>query len=99
MQVVDLETQLSYFSTVEKRLKKKLGDAEAKTLLSKSVYLFSVGGNDYLVLFDSNSTYKYVLKSYKSKKEYVGMVIGNLTSAIKVINNIQFYIYHLKHIF
>ncbi|XP_044496815.1 GDSL esterase/lipase 1-like [Mangifera indica] len=83
--VVDLETQLSYFSTVEKRLKKKLGDAEAKTLLSKSVYLFSVGGNDYLVLFDSNSTYKYVLKSYKSKKEYVGMVIGNLTSAIKEI--------------
>ncbi|KAJ0008429.1 hypothetical protein Pint_29344 [Pistacia integerrima] len=83
--VVDLETQLSYFNIVEKKLKQKLGDAEAKTLLSKSVYLFSVGGNDYLVLFNSNSTYKSVLQSYKSKKEYVGMVIGNLTSTIKEI--------------
>ncbi|KAJ0007981.1 hypothetical protein Pint_29429 [Pistacia integerrima] len=83
--VVDLETQLSYFNIVEKKLKQKLGDAEANTVLSKSVYLFSVGGNDYIVLFNSNSTYKSVLQSYKSRKEYVGMVIGNLTSTIKEI--------------
>ncbi|KAJ0008427.1 hypothetical protein Pint_29346 [Pistacia integerrima] len=83
--VVDLETHLSYFNIVQKKLKQKLGDAEAKTLLSKSVYFFSVGDNDYIVLFNSNSTYKSVLQSYKSRKEYVGMVIGDLTSTIKEI--------------
>lgn len=80
MQVIDLKTQLSYFKFVEKQLKQKLGDEEAETLLSEAVYLFSVGGNDYFNLFTSNSS-----DLHFSKKEFVGMVIGNLTNTIKVI--------------
>lgn len=80
MQVIDLKTQLSYFKIVEKQLKQKLGDEEAETLLSEAVYLFSVGGNDYFNLFTSNSS-----DLHFSKKEFVGMVIGNLTNTIKVI--------------
>ncbi|KAJ7951445.1 GDSL esterase/lipase [Quillaja saponaria] len=49
--VIDLETQLRYFKKVEKILKHRLGDAEAKTLLSKAVYLFSIGTNDYIELY------------------------------------------------
>ncbi|GKU92776.1 hypothetical protein SLEP1_g6459 [Rubroshorea leprosula] len=36
---LDLQTQLSYFKDVTKQLRQKLGDAEAKTLLSRAVYL------------------------------------------------------------
>ncbi|KAJ4717684.1 GDSL esterase/lipase [Melia azedarach] len=77
--VIDLKTQLNYFKIVDKKLKQKLGIAGAKTLLSKSVYLFSVGGNDYFTLFTANSS------KIQSKNEYVGMVIGNLTTSIKEI--------------
>ncbi|WRX27898.1 GDSL lipase/esterase - like 10 [Theobroma cacao] len=59
----------------------KLGDAQAKTLFSKAVYLINIGGNDYMSPFTTNSS---VLQSL-SKEEYAGMVIGNLTDTIKEI--------------
>ncbi|XVF74244.1 hypothetical protein PTKIN_Ptkin13bG0094700 [Pterospermum kingtungense] len=76
--VIDLKTQVRYFKKVEKLLRKNLGDAEAKAFFSKAVYLISIGGNDYLSPFTSNSS---VLETF-SKEEYVGMVIGNLTNTI-----------------
>ncbi|KAK6264335.1 hypothetical protein SCA6_019769 [Theobroma cacao] len=79
--VIDLKTQLSNFKNVTKLLGKKLGDAQAKTLFSKAVYLINIGGNDYMSPFTTNSS---VLQSL-SKEEYVGMVIGNLTDTIKEI--------------
>ncbi|XP_031265365.1 GDSL esterase/lipase 1-like [Pistacia vera] len=83
--VIDLNTQLSYFKLVEKQLKQKLGDAGAKRLLSKAVYIFSIGTNDYLVPLFTNSS---VLQSDYSRKKYIGMVIGNLTTTIKEIYEI-----------
>ncbi|EXC01347.1 GDSL esterase/lipase 1 [Morus notabilis] len=82
--VVDLQTQLSYFKNVVKQLRSKLGDQEAKELISSAVYFFSVGGNDYLSPFTSDSSFfdKY------SKKEYVGIVLGNLTQVIEGIYKI-----------
>jgi hypothetical protein len=79
---MDLKTELSNFKNMEKQLRQKLGASEVKTLLSTAVYMFSIGSNDYLVPFITNST---VLQSY-SKKEYVKMVIGNITTVIQVIN-------------
>ncbi|XVE51795.1 hypothetical protein DITRI_Ditri02bG0070200 [Diplodiscus trichospermus] len=79
--VIDMKTQLSYFKKVEKLLRQERGDAEAKTIISKAVYLINFGPNDYVSPFTSNST---VLQSF-SKEEYVGMVIGNLTETIKEI--------------
>ncbi|XP_017978454.1 PREDICTED: GDSL esterase/lipase 1 [Theobroma cacao] len=79
--VIDLKTQLSNFKNVTKLLGKKLGDAQAKTLFSKAVYLINIGGNDYMSPFTTNSS---VLQSL-SKEEYAGMVIGNLTDTIKEI--------------
>ncbi|KAL9344025.1 hypothetical protein Peur_064456 [Populus x canadensis] len=82
--IMDLKTQLSNFKNMEKQLRQKLGASEVKTLLSTAVYMFSIGTNDYLVPFTSNST---VLQSY-SKKEYVKMVIGNITTVIQEIYKI-----------
>lgn len=81
---MDLKTQLSNFKNMEKQLRQKLGASEVKTLLSTAVYMFSIGSNDYLVPFITNST---VLQSY-SKKEYVRMVIGNITTVIQEIYKI-----------
>lgn len=79
--MIDLRTQLRYYKKVEKWLRHKLGnDDEAKMTISKAVYLFSIGSNDYMSPFLTNST---ILKSYTDSK-YVGMVIGNLTTVIKV---------------
>lgn len=80
-QVIDLNTQLKYFKNMETQLRQKLGEKEVKELLFKAVYLISIGNNDYLFPFTSNSS---VLQSY-SREEYVNMVIGNLTTVIKVI--------------
>ncbi|EEF29146.1 GDSL esterase/lipase 1 [Ricinus communis] len=79
--VIDLKTQLEYFKDVEQQIRQKLGDAEANTLISEAIYLFSIGGNDYIELFISNSS---VFQSY-SREEYVGIVMGNLTTVIKEI--------------
>lgn len=72
--VVNLETQIKYFKKVEKSLRQELGDAGAKKLLSRAVYLISIGGNDYL---NRNST--------ATNEEFASMVLGNLIVAIKEI--------------
>ncbi|XVF74240.1 hypothetical protein PTKIN_Ptkin13bG0094400 [Pterospermum kingtungense] len=76
--VIDLKTQLGYFAKVEKLLRQKLGDAEAKSLFSQAVYLISIGSNDYTSLFTSNSS---ILQPF-SKEKYVEVVIGNITDTI-----------------
>lgn len=67
-------TQIKYFKKVETSLRQELGVAKAKNLLSKAVYLIGIGGNDYLT---KNST-------IVSNEEFVSMVVGNLTLAVKV---------------
>ncbi|XVE88568.1 hypothetical protein DITRI_Ditri19aG0079700 [Diplodiscus trichospermus] len=75
---IDLRTQVSHFKNVEKLLRQKLGDAEAKSLLSRAVYLIVIGANDYLPFLNCTVSQSF-------NEEYVGMVIGNLTDAIKEI--------------
>ncbi|KAJ0008434.1 hypothetical protein Pint_29341 [Pistacia integerrima] len=79
--VINLETQLSYYKKVVSWLRDKLGNDEGKMILSKAVYLFSIGSNDYTSPFLTNST---ILNSF-SESRYVGMVIGNLTTILKEI--------------
>lgn len=83
--MIDLPSQLSNLESVGKSLRQELGHDEATTLLSRAVYLFAFGSNDYIVPFEKNSS---VLRSYSPEK-YVGLVIGNITSAIKVNFNTE----------
>ena len=80
-QVIRLKTQLSYYKKVECWLREKLGNDEAKLIVSRAVYLFSIGTNDYASPFFTNN---FTLLNSSSHSEYVGIVIGNLTTAIKV---------------
>ncbi|KAL6137363.1 hypothetical protein ACLB2K_062655 [Fragaria x ananassa] len=82
-EVIDLHSQLSHFERVRESLTKNLGDEEAKTLISRAVYLFSAGSNDYSYIFGTNSS---ILRTH-SHREFVGMVLGNITTAIKEIYN------------
>ncbi|XP_058007473.1 GDSL esterase/lipase 1-like isoform X2 [Hevea brasiliensis] len=82
--VIDLKTQLGFFKKVEKQLRQKLSNTETRTLLSRALYIFSIGGNDYVEPFVTNSS----VFQYLSKEEYVGMVIGNVTTVLKEIYKI-----------
>ncbi|XP_038897092.1 GDSL lipase-like [Benincasa hispida] len=77
---IDIETQLRYFKKVERSMRKKLGDSRAYNLFLNSVYMFSIGGNDYIVPFEGSP----VLEKY-TETEYVNMVIGNTTAVLEEI--------------
>ncbi|KAL3598566.1 hypothetical protein D5086_006484 [Populus alba] len=79
--VIDLKTQLSYFRKVKQQLREERGDTETTTFLSKAIYLFSIGSNDYVERFSTN----FSAFHSSSKKDYVGMVVGNLTAVVKEI--------------
>nr|GMC79841.1 GDSL esterase/lipase 1-like [Ipomoea batatas] len=80
--VIDLKKQVQYFKNVAKQLKGKLGEKDSNKLLSSAVYMICIGSNDYIGPFITNST---ILNTY-SHEEYVNMVIGNITNAIKEIH-------------
>ncbi|XP_038903481.1 GDSL esterase/lipase 1-like [Benincasa hispida] len=79
--VISLKTQAKSFNKVERILRKQLGKTQAKMLLSRGVYLITIGTNDYRT-FASDSK---LFDSY-SVEEYVDLVIENLTSVIKDIH-------------
>lgn len=76
MQVIDMKTQVSYF------MNKAKNEKELRNKISSAVYLFSIGTNDYMTLFLTNST---AWESFP-RHQYVDMVIGNLTTLVKVSN-------------
>ncbi|KAJ0007488.1 hypothetical protein Pint_29304 [Pistacia integerrima] len=74
---INLGVQLQYFKTVVKQLEQILGHEEAKSLLHRSVFLFSIGGNDYM-RFNMNRD-----PTLSEQVELVGQVMGNYTAALE----------------
>ncbi|XLR53047.1 hypothetical protein HN51_021268 [Arachis hypogaea] len=81
--VVDLKTQSFYFGQVSKQLRQDLGEEEADKMLSKAVYIFSIGGNDYAAPFYSANSSTAPLPY--PPQQFVDFVIGNISSVIKEI--------------
>ncbi|KAJ7942462.1 GDSL esterase/lipase [Quillaja saponaria] len=73
--VIPLKAQLRYFNTVATSFQQNLGKFEAKLALSRAVYLFSIGSNDYSS--PSLSSYTYA--------DYVAMVVGNTTAVVQEV--------------
>ncbi|XP_042946681.1 GDSL esterase/lipase 2-like isoform X1 [Carya illinoinensis] len=76
---IHLKTQLGYFKNLARLFRRKLGDAGARKLLERAVYLISIGANDYPGSSISNSSRP------SPSQEYVDMVIGNLTFVLSGI--------------
>lgn len=75
-------TQLNSFKNVTQVLTSELGNAEARRVISKAVYLFHIGANDYQYPFFANtSTF-----STTTKEKFIEYVIGNTTNVIEVNN-------------
>ncbi|XP_030467404.2 GDSL esterase/lipase 5-like isoform X1 [Syzygium oleosum] len=79
--VVSFMMQLKQFEKLEKKLSKRLGNEEAKKVIAEAVYLISIRNNDYLTLIHRNLT----PFQPSSMEEYVGMVIGNITTVLEGI--------------
>ncbi|EEF27798.1 zinc finger protein, putative [Ricinus communis] len=75
---MNLNAQLSNFKKFVNSLAHKVGEAEAKKVLMRSVYLFSLGGNDY---FSFNTRHPHATTA--ERRDYVHMVLGNLTHGLK----------------
>lgn len=82
---INIKMQVDYFLDMVPKLKEQVGDEQAKKLLSKAVYLFNIGGNDYVELLNKNL--KKPALSPSKKKNYINQVIGNITTHIKTIYN------------
>lgn len=65
---------------MRKSLVAKLGDEEAKQVISEAIYFISIGSNDYMGGYLGNPKMQ---ESYHPE-EFVGIVIGNSTRAIQV---------------
>ncbi|KAJ8648296.1 hypothetical protein MRB53_001319 [Persea americana] len=78
---IDLQKQLKYFEEVQKSLTEKLGDVQARELISEAVYFISIGSNDYMGGYLGNPKTQELFPP----EQYISMVIGNLTQAIQVL--------------
>jgi len=74
---------------------KRLGKAIAEEIVSKSVYLISIGSNDYGSLLNPDSNPVFPPGNHQG---FVDSVIGNLTDAITVRTNFTLTLYFLQFI-
>ncbi|KAF7847303.1 hypothetical protein BT93_L3104 [Corymbia citriodora subsp. variegata] len=77
--VVDFKMQLKQLKQLKKKLRKEEGKEQAKRIIKEGVYLISIGSNDYLMPL----VYNPALFRSISMEDYVGMVIGNITTVLK----------------
>jgi len=87
-QVVDFKMQLKQLKQLRKKLRKKEGKDQANRIIKEGVYLISIGSNDYLMPL----VYNPALFQSISMEDYVGMVIGNITTVLKVLTKLYVYL-------
>ncbi|KDP36046.1 hypothetical protein JCGZ_10012 [Jatropha curcas] len=78
---MNLKMQVTNLMRVLKSMKHNLGSKAAKNLTKGSVYMFSLGGDDYF-----NFATNYPNATQAEMKGFVNLVIGNLTKGLKDIH-------------
>jgi len=96
MQAIDLKTQLSYLKNLKNLFSERVGKEIAEEIMSKSVYLFSIGSNDYASLLNTNSSSVLLPGDHQG---FVDTVIGNLTEVITVRTNFNLNIFLRNYLF
>ncbi|WCJ40464.1 GDSL lipase [Euphorbia peplus] len=82
---IDLKSQVGYFKKVRMHLRQRLGAKAADKLLSKAIFLFSIGVNDY---FQQNRRNSSCFDALACKNEFVKMVASNVSAVLKEIHDI-----------
>ncbi|KAJ9146060.1 hypothetical protein P3X46_028375 [Hevea brasiliensis] len=77
---MNLKMQITNLMRVLKSMTENLGHREARNLIKGSVYLFSLGGDDYF-----NFATNYPNATDVEMENFVSLVIGNLTKGLKDI--------------
>lgn len=75
--VISLEMQLQNYKKAIVKLRQQYGHGNTRKILSRGVYLFNIGTNDYLYPLGTNPS--------SLTPQYVSLVVGNITNAIKEI--------------
>ncbi|XP_010030820.1 GDSL esterase/lipase 1-like [Eucalyptus grandis] len=77
--VVDFKTQLKQFESLVKNLRDNLGGEKAERIVLDGVYFISIGLNDYVAVLNNPALFQSV-----SMEDYVGMVVGNISTVLEV---------------
>ncbi|WCJ40463.1 GDSL lipase [Euphorbia peplus] len=80
---IDLKSQVGSFKKVRMHIRQRLGAKAADKLLSKAIFLFSIGINDY---FQQNGRNSSCFDALACKKEFVKMVASNISAVLKEIH-------------
>ncbi|WCJ40460.1 GDSL lipase [Euphorbia peplus] len=80
---IDLNSQVGYFKKVRIQLRQRLGAKTADKLLSKAIFLISIGINDYWQQSDTNSS---CFDALACKNVYVKMVASNVSAVLQKIH-------------
>ncbi|KAL3338821.1 hypothetical protein AABB24_027778 [Solanum stoloniferum] len=84
--VISLNTQLGNFKIIRRKLKAQLGKKGSKALLSNAVYLFSIGNNDYLRLYDiPDIPSDMSCLAYATEHAYMNIVMDSLVTVMMEI--------------
>ncbi|PKI38677.1 hypothetical protein CRG98_040935 [Punica granatum] len=84
LKYLNLRKQLSQFKEVTRKLNATLGSSRTREVLSKAVYLFSIGGDDYGDYY-SNLAEEGRSPTWSEQQQQVNAVISNLTRALTEI--------------
>lgn len=77
--IIPLSKQVEQFATVQRNISARTSSGAAGTVLSRSLFLVSTGGNDLFAFFSRNST-----PSDADKQQFVGNLVALYQNHVKV---------------
>ncbi|KAL6911813.1 hypothetical protein ACP4OV_000618 [Aristida adscensionis] len=78
--IIPLSKQVEQFATVQRNISARIGGAAAGDVLSRSLFLFSTGGNDLFAFFQRNST-----PSDADKRRFVANLVALYQNHVKAL--------------
>lgn len=82
---VNLKRQMGYFEEMVGKLKLQVGEEEANKILSKAVYMFNIGGNDWVTLLQGAAKVHRFPPSESVKRQRLNHVLDDLTMHYKTV--------------
>lgn len=78
--IIPLSKQVEQFATLQRNISARIGQGAADTVLSRSLFLISTGGNDLFAFFSRNST-----PSDADKRQFVANLVSLYQNHVKAL--------------